>query len=293
MKKILVSSFTALLLLMVVGCSSESNGEENTDSENSEGEQTITLGVTPWTSTVPPTKVARILLEDMGYTVEETQADAGSVFVGLSRGDIDVFMDSWLPVHQVYLDKYSNDINDTAVSYADADAGLVVPTYMEDINSISDLKGKEDSFKNNLYGIEEGASVTEVIDEAIEGYGLDMKQVNSSEGGMMAEAMRKMQSEDPVVFYGWRPHTMFNKFDLKILEDDEGFFDKSSVHVITNNNLEENAPDAYEFLSNWSIPIDDVENMIVQIEEEGMDPEEVAQNWIDNNEDKVNEMLGK
>lgn len=293
MKKILLSSLATLLLLMVVGCSSDSSDGASADSKNSDEKQTITFGVTPWTSTVPPTKVARILLEDMGYKVEETQADAGSVFVGLSRGDIDVFMDSWLPVHQIYLDKYSDDITDTAVSYPEAAAGLVVPTYMEDVNKISDLKGMEDDFNNKLFGIEEGASVTRVIDEAIKGYGLDMKQINSSEGGMMAQAMRKMQNEEPVVFYGWRPHTMFNKFDLKILDDGEGFFEKSSVHVITNNKLKENAPDAYEFLSNWSIPIDDVENMIVKIEEEGMDPTKVAQDWIDNNQDKVDKMLGK
>ncbi|MFB4168315.1 glycine betaine ABC transporter substrate-binding protein [Virgibacillus sp. JSM 102003] len=296
MKKILLSSLTALLLLMVVGCSSDSSSEASADDQNTEGnetKQTITFGVTPWTSTVPPTEIARIIIEDMGYKVEETQADAGSVYVGLSRGDIDVFMDSWLPAHNVYLEKYSENISDTAVSYDNADAGWVVPKYMEDVNSIGDLKGKEDSFNNEMYAIEEGASATKIIDEAIKGYGLDMKQINSSEGGMMAQAMRKMQSKEPVVFYGWRPHTMFNKFDIKMLKDPKGFFDTASVHVITNNQLKEDAPDAYKFLSNWSIPIDDVETMIGKIEDEGMKPEKVAQNWIDNNQDKVNKMLGK
>ncbi|MEC5423647.1 glycine betaine ABC transporter substrate-binding protein [Virgibacillus sp. C22-A2] len=287
MKKILFT--TILLLTLIVGCS---QGEDSSANEEGNG-KTITFGVTPWTSTVPPTEVASLILQDMGYNVEQTQADAGSTYIGLSRGDIDVFMDAWLPVHETYLDKYGDSIVDTAVSYPEADAGWVVPTYMEDINSIADIKGKEDLFDNEMYGIEDGASVTAIIDDLIEGYELDIKQVNSSEGGMIAQAMRKMENEEPVVFYGWRPHTMFNKFDIKIIEEDQGYFETASVHVITNSELKENAPDAYEFLSNWSIPIDDVEDMIVQIDEEDMEPEEVAQNWIDNNQDKVDEMLGK
>ncbi len=291
MKKVLLGMISALFVMFVVGCS-----QQNEDSENQSGaeeQQTITLGVTPWTSTVPPTEIAQILLEDMGYNVEQTQADAGSTYIGLSRGDIDVFMDGWFPVHDVYIEKYGDSIEETAVSYTGADAGLVVPSYMEDVNSVEDLVGMEDQFNNELYGIEEGASVTGIIDDLIEGYGLDMEQVNSSEGGMLAQAMRKLENEEPVVFYGWRPHTMFNKLDIKVIEDDKGFFETATVKVITNKELQETAPDAYELLSNWSIPLDDVEEMIVKIEEEDVPAKEVAQEWIDNNQDKVNEMLGK
>ncbi|MBM7572910.1 glycine betaine ABC transporter substrate-binding protein [Aquibacillus albus] len=291
MKKVVLSIISVLFVMVIVGCSQQ---EEDTSSnpEGTDEKQTITLGVTPWTSTVPPTEVAQIILEDMGYNVEQTQADAGSTYIGLSRGDIDVFMDGWFPVHDVYIEKYSDSIEETAVSYSGADSGLVVPAYMEDVNTVQDLVGMEGEFNNELYGIEEGASATGVIDELIAGYGLDMEQVNSSEGGMLAQAMRKMQAEEPVVFYGWRPHTMFNKFDLKVLEDTKGFFEPATIKVITNKELQETAPDAYEFLSNWSIPLGDVEEMIVKIEEEEIPSNEVAQEWIDNNQDKVNAMLG-
>ncbi|UOR10960.1 glycine betaine ABC transporter substrate-binding protein [Halobacillus amylolyticus] len=293
MKKILLGITTTLLLAFIVGCSAEKEASSSEASDENGKDKTITFGVTPWTSTVPPTKIAGLILEDMGYTVEETKANVGGVFMGLSRGDLDVFMDAWLPMHQVHLDKFGDKLDDTAVSYPKAETGWVVPTYMKDINSISDLKGKEDLFNNKMYGIEEGASATKESNEIIKAYGLDMKQVNSSEGGMIAQASRMMAQEKPVVFYGWRPHTMFNKFDLKVLSNDQGFFGSSSVHVITNNKLKEKAPDAYEFLSNWSISIDEVEAMIVEIEENGKDAEKVAREWINNNQDKVNKMLGK
>ncbi|WP_221563084.1 glycine betaine ABC transporter substrate-binding protein [Alkalihalobacillus sp. TS-13] len=289
MKKIIITGLMMMsLAALIIGCSSNEKGS----GEASEG-QTITFGVTPWTSTVPPTKIAVLILEDMGYTVKETKSDVGGVFMGLSRGDVDVFMDAWLPMHQVHLDKFKDSVEDTAVSYPEAKTGWVVPTYMEDVNKISDLKGKEDAFNNEMLGIEEGASATKESDKIIKAYDLDMKQVNSSEGGMIAEATRLMAQEKPVVFYGWRPHTMFNKYDLKVLEDDKGFFGASSVHVITNKDLKEKAPEAYEFLSNWNISIDEVEKMIVEIEENGKDPEKVAREWIENNQDKVKKMKGE
>jgi len=289
MKKILLLSLLALVLAVATACSSDKG--EDTTSEGTD-QKTITFGVTPWTSTVPPTKIASLILQDMGYEVKETAADAGSVYMGLSRGDLDVFMDAWVPMHQNYLDKFEGKLESTSVSYPEAETGWTVPAYMEDINTLEDLKGREAEFDNEFYGIEAGAGATIESDEIIEAYKFDFTQVSSSEGGMLAQAQRLMEQEKPVVFYGWRPHTMFNKFDLKVLTNEKGFFETSSVEVITNSELKENAPEAYEFLSNWNISLDDVEEMIVQIEEGG-DPEEVAQEWIDNNEDKVNEMLGK
>ncbi|MFZ4452794.1 glycine betaine ABC transporter substrate-binding protein [Salibacterium aidingense] len=266
--------------------------EEAADNESAKDE-VIEIGVTPWTSTVPPTEIATIILEDMGYEVEQTQADVGGVFTGLSSGDLDVFMDGWFPMHNTYMEEYGDSLDETAVSYPEAEVGWVVPEYMEDINSLEDLKGNEDQFENEMYAIEEGAEATETSRNMVENYDLNMEVVASSEGGMMAEASRKIQQEQPVVFYGWRPHPMFNDYDLKVLEDPDNFFETSEVKVITNADFQDKAPEAYEFLSNWSIDIADVEQMIVEIEENNKDAEEVAQEWIDNNQDKVDSMTGE
>ncbi|MDQ0252861.1 glycine betaine/proline transport system substrate-binding protein [Evansella vedderi] len=293
MKKFLLGSMMAMLVAASIGCSSEeqASSEAAEESGNENGE-TITFGVTPWTSTVPPTQIVSLILQDMGYEVQETNADVGSVFMGLSRGDLDVFMDAWFPMHHVHMERYGDTLVDTAVSYPEAETGWVVPNYMEDINTVEDIIGNEHLFNNEMFGIEEGTSAQGEINEMIEELGLDITQINSSEGGMLAQAQRLMQQEEPVIFFGWRPHTMFNKFDIKVLSNDAGFFETSSVHVITNHELQDRAPDAFEFLSNWNISIDDVEELIVKIEEEGQDPEEVAREWIDNNQDKVNEMIG-
>ncbi|WP_158737135.1 glycine betaine ABC transporter substrate-binding protein [Alteribacillus sp. YIM 98480] len=291
MKKIGISILAAMSITALAACGDSEEQEASGGNEGSPGSgETINIGVTPWSSTVPPTEVAALILEDMGYEVERTEADVGGVFTGLSRGDLDVFMDGWFPMHKNYIEQFGDSIDETAVSYPEAEIGWVVPSYMEEIDSMEDLKGNEDKFDNEMYSIEEGAEATETSREMTEGYDLDMEVVASSEGGMLAEASRKIQNEEPVVFYGWRPHPMFNDYDLKVLEDPQEFFETSEVRVITNSNLQEEAPEAYEFLSNWSINIEDVEKMIVEIDENERGPEEVAQEWVDDHQDEIEEM---
>src|SRR5699024_6221349 len=164
----------------------------------------------------PPTKRAKKILEDMGYEVEETEAETGAIYTGLSTGDIDVFMDSWFPNQKQYVEEYSDDIEDVAVSYDDADSGMVVPEYMDDIEDVGDLKGKEDLIDNEMYGIDAGDPAMENMEEVIEAYDLDLELITSSEASMLSAAEDKMENEEPVVFYGWRQHSMFLDLDLML-----------------------------------------------------------------------------
>lgn len=282
MKKLLTVGLvlTLLLTLVLAGCG-------QTDEK-----PTITFGVTPWTSTVPPTYVAKLIIEDMGYKVKLQNADAGVVYAGLSKGDINVFMDSWLPdLHKNYMDQYGDKLVDTSISYKEGELGWVVPKYV-DIDSVDQIKGQEDLFDNKLYGIEEGAGMTMTSREMIDAYDLDLQYVPSGEPAMLAQVKREIASKKPVLFLGWRPHSMFATWDLKVLKDPKGYFKTSEVHVITSTDLQEKAPDVFKFLSNWSIPVGDIEQMILEIDN-GADPTERAQQWINENQDKVDAMTGK
>ncbi|OIJ18389.1 glycine/betaine ABC transporter substrate-binding protein [Anaerobacillus alkalidiazotrophicus] len=289
--KLLVFTFT--IFALIIGCGPADTAEDPQAGDQPAQDQSITFGMTPWTSTIPPTTIAMLLLEDMGYEVNQIEADAGGVYTGLSRGDIDVFMDAWLPdMHASYMEQFGDNIDSTAISYPDGELGWVTPTYVEEINSIEDIKGNEDIFDGEIYGIEEGAGMTITSREMIEEFDLDLQYVASSEGGMLAQVARQIGAERPVVFLGWRPHPMFVDYDLKVLEGQDEFFATSEVHVLTNNDFKDRIPEAYEFLSNWSIDVGDIEQMIVEIDN-GRSAEDVAREWIDNNQEKVAEMKGE
>ncbi|MCD8501569.1 MAG: glycine betaine ABC transporter substrate-binding protein [Bacillaceae bacterium] len=256
MKTLKLSIILCLTLLLAIGCGAADQQQEGGTTQD----QSITFGMTPWTSTIPPTTIAMLLLEEMGFEVNQIEADAGGVYTGLSRGDIDVFMDAWLPdMHANYMEQFGNNIEQTSISYPNGELGWVVPTYVDEVNTIDDLKGNEAMFGGEMYGIEEGAGMTFTSREMIEEFDLDLQYVASSEGGMLAQVARTIGAERPVLFVGWRPHPMFVDYELKILEGQEEFFATSEVHVLTNIDFKDRVPEAYEFLSRWSIDVGDIE----------------------------------
>lgn len=292
LKVLLIIVLSAALIL--TGCPAPDDPAPGEEVAPGEERGEIVFGVTPWSTTIPPTYIAAVLLEDMGYEVTLQDADVGLVYSALATGDIDVFMDSWLPdMHASYMAEFGDRIEQLSVSYTEGELGWVVPEYVEEVNSIEELNEHRDLFDGQIIGIDEGAGMTETSREMIDAYNLDYEYIASSEAAMLSQAATAIAQERPILFLGYRPHSMFAMWDLKFLDDPLGFWEASEVHVLGTMGLAERAPEAHQFLSNWSIPIDDLEEMILQIDEEGADPEQLAREWIEENEDLVNEMLGE
>lgn len=137
--------------------------------------ETINIGLIPWDEDIVVTALWKDLLEEQGYSVEVTEVDAGILFQGLADGDIDVFFDTWLPItHQDYWEEHGDSLEKLGKWYdGSAVLSIVVPSYMEDVNSIADLKGRADEFGGQIIGIEPGAGLMRVTkEEAIPTYGL-------------------------------------------------------------------------------------------------------------------------
>ncbi|WP_240452391.1 glycine betaine ABC transporter substrate-binding protein [Virgibacillus sp. YIM 98842] len=287
MKKVLVMITVLLLSIGLYGCGAAEE-EEGNEAENEENQELV-MGLTTWTSTIPPTEIVIDILEDMGYSIEVEEADIGVIYAGLANGEIDIYMDSWYPQQTQYLEEYSDTIEQLAPIYEDANAGMVVPEYMEDINDVADLIGKEEIVNNELIAIEDGDPAMDELQELIDAYELDVELISSSEGAMLAAAKAGTDDNEPILLYGWEPHSMFNDMDLKILTNEEHpeFFNGSSVHPVVNKDVKEKAPEAYELLEDWTVSIADMEEMITKVDN-GEDAEEIAQQWLDNNPEWLN-----
>jgi len=105
------------------------------------GKKTITIGYINWDEDVATTYMWQKVLEAKGYTVKVTQiSDAGPVYIGLDKGDIDLFLDSWLPAtHKTYWDKYGDNLTKITKWYDSAPLTIAVPKYMK-IDSLAQLK---------------------------------------------------------------------------------------------------------------------------------------------------------
>lgn len=284
-----------IFLLFITACSNE-NGEENaTDESNSDGEEkTITFGQTGWSSTEVPTEIAKQILEEAGYEVEVSLLDQPIIFEGLAEQEVDFFMDAWLPYTEAALwDEYEDVLIKVAESYTDAPLGWAVPSYVEE-DSIEDIKNNPEKFDGTVYTIGAGAGIVDISEEVLTDYGLDMYELAySSEGAMLGELDASIGREEPVIVTGWRPHSMFIQYDLKFLEEPNENFKFDNIYVLSYQGIEETHPEAYDILSNWSIEVDDLEQMMYAYEVDDIPFEESAENWIEENRDQVDDMLGK
>ena len=141
-----------------------------------------------------------------------------------------------------------------------------------------------------ITGIEAGAGVFKASENAIEEYGLEGWEVQASSSGAMATALGEaIENEEPIIVTGWSPHWKFAKYDLKYLDDPKGVFgDAETINTMVREGLESDMPEAYQVLDNFYWTPEDIESVMLKISE-GADPRDAAQEWIDENEDKVAE----
>ncbi|WP_153461701.1 MULTISPECIES: glycine betaine ABC transporter substrate-binding protein [Sediminibacillus] len=302
MKKLVIIAILVGLIALTACGQSDETENQSSDSENANSsnenvaEETITFGMPSWTSTEAPTAIATQILEEAGYNVETSLLTQPVIWQGIQDQEIDFFMDAWLPYTEKELwNEYKEDLQKVATSYESAPLGWVVPSYVEE-ETIDDLAGKADKFDNEIVTIGAGAGIVEISKEVMndKNYNLDgYELVPSSESAMMGVIDSKTKNKEPFVITGWRPHSMFAKYDLKFLEDTQEHFQYDNVYVLSYKGLEEKHPRAYEIMSKWSIDVADLEEMMLAYEKEDTSFEDSAAEWIEEHRDQVDKMLAE
>lgn len=274
--------FISLIALAACGNSGDGNNED----------KTIIIGHAPYDYELPDIEVTKILADELGYTVEVLEGDVGFMFASLDTGDIDIWPGVWLPsIHKTYQEQYEDKYELGSAIYEDAPIGWAVPKYVE-IDSIDEMKGNEDIFNGKVTGLEPGAGMMLVSEQIIEAYDLDLELVSGSTAAMLAEAEYAVSQNEPIVILGWRPHTMIAKYDLKILEETKGYWEQDSQLWGINKDFANKAPEIYNLVKNFKMSIEDHEDFLVHTEDGG-DPAEWAQQWIEEHRTEIDGWLDK
>lgn len=102
----------------------------------------IKLAYVAWDSEIASTNVVRsVLANKLGYKPDMLQVEIGPMWAGIAGGDADAMVAAWLPTtSKDYYDKYKGRFEDLGPNLSGTKLGLVVPEYMEDVQSIEDLK---------------------------------------------------------------------------------------------------------------------------------------------------------
>ena len=286
-KKLAVILCSVLLTTLVLtGCGKDSANK---------GKGSIKLGYVNWAEGVAMTNLAKVALEEkMGYDVDLTMGEPGMIFTSIADGNLDAFLDTWLPItHHDYVTKYKDKIEDLGYNYENARIGLVVPKYSS-VNSIEDLNKVKDKLNGKIVGIDAGAGIMGATEKAIKDYNLDYELLEGSGPTMTTMLKEAIDKKEEIVVTGWKPHWKFARWDLKFLEDPKKSYGESeNIHTYARKGFKEDMPQVAEFFKNFKLDDNQLGTLMGDIADSDKDPEEVAKEWMNKNEELVNSWIPK
>ncbi len=282
------------------------------------GDETIVIAVNPWVGAEANANVAKVVMEqEMGCTVELQEINESAQFPAMADGDVDATLEVWPSGHAKDREDYidgTGEVVDGGELGIIGNIGWFTPSYVVEQNpdyaTWEGFKDDADIFSTAETGDKGrflGADTTySIFDEAIiTSLGLDLEVVYSgSETASLAALDKAVQDQEPILMYWWTPQWANAKYDLVevelppfdeeceqiALEDPdvaEGYdcdYAEDVLYKAFSAELETKDPATFEFLSNFQWTADDQNEVALAIEE-GTDPEEAAQAWLDQNEE--------
>ncbi|QSO51911.1 glycine betaine ABC transporter substrate-binding protein [Alicyclobacillus curvatus] len=296
-----VLSGAAMLSLLLAGCGStntaSSSGGNDTSNQTgaapSTGSKNVTIGYVDWSEDVATSYLWKDLLTQKGYHVTLTSmSDAGPLFAGLSKGGLDVFLDTWLPTtHKHYMQQFGSNLVDLGKWYAGGTKiGFVVPKYVYDsgIHSIADLNAHASEFGNQIVGIDPGAGEMAAAKKVVQDYGLNLNLTASSSAAMLTVLQKDYAAKKPVVVTLWSPHWAFTKYQLKYLSDPKGDFGSAGwIQTEANKTWAGANPTVAGWLKNFKLSPQQLGSLELDINNASSKNAGV-QKWIQDNQSLVN-----
>ncbi|MEU6808692.1 ABC transporter permease/substrate binding protein [Streptomyces sp. NPDC046831] len=277
------------------GSAAEAGGS-GSGARPAEAERALNVAWFPWDEDIAVTHLWKRVLERRGYRLNLKQMDVGPVYTGLASGDIDVNFDAWLPYAQKnYWDRNKDRIRDLGTWYRPTSLEIAVPSYVKDVKSLEDLKGKSALFDGRIIGIEPGTGEMNLLkDKVLPGYGLDEEYevVDGSTPAMLAELKRAYAQRKPVAVVLWSPHWAYSEYDLTKLADGRKLFGEgNTIRTVSSLKFPEQYPRLTEWIKNFRMSEDELGSLESEINKRGQGHEEEAVDaWLKRHPDMIGRM---
>ncbi|MGH8197286.1 MAG: choline ABC transporter permease subunit [Steroidobacteraceae bacterium] len=248
-----------------------------------------------WTDVTATTGLASHLVRRLGYEPQVTVLSVPVTFASLKNRDIDVFLGNWMPAMAADIRPYLADgsVEVVGANLTGAKYTLAVPAYLHEagLRDFSEIQRFAAELKHEIYGIEPGNDGNRLVLGLIKTnqFGLgDFKLVESSEQGMLAQVERAIAAQRPIVFFGWEPHPMNTRFDMRYLSGGDTSFgpDFGGATVFTNvraGYLQE-CPNVGRLLRNLRFTLRGESEVMAGILDRKLPPEAAAAEWLEANQ---------
>jgi len=287
--------FAAVAAALALGLSACGSGSSGATADNGDKKDLSIAVFNGWDEGVAASELWKAILDEKGYNVKLDYADAAPVYAGLSTGDYDVSLDTWLPVtHKSYIEKYGDKLVDMGVWNDEAKLTIAVNKDAP-IDSLDELAANADKFSNKIIGIEPGAGLTEVTtNEVIPAYGLDkMEYITSSTPAMLSELKTATSKGENVVVTLWRPHWAYDAFPVKDLKDPKGTLGEAEdIHSFSRVDFDKDYPTLDGWLKNFTMESEklfSLENAMFNGEKTN-DYGPIVKKWIGENQEYVDSL---
>ncbi|WP_192036862.1 glycine betaine ABC transporter substrate-binding protein [Halomonas sp. YLGW01] len=255
---------------------------------------TLRLGIGEWATGQASTYVLKAVLEDAGHEVDVRSVSLAAIWQGLSVGELDAFTGAWLPITQAgYYEGTADRIEDLGPNLTDARVGLAVPSYAE-ATSIADLADAGETFGQRIHGIDPGAGIMALTEQAMEAYGIaDWQLVAGSDAAMSQTLKTAMSRKEPIVVTAWAPHPVFSDRALRYLDDPQGIYSRDEqIHTVTRQGLAEEKPAITAILDRFQWTLEDMQDLMAANQANG-EYEVNARAWVNSHPDLVSSWLGQ
>jgi glycine betaine/proline transport system substrate-binding protein len=282
------------------------------------GTQTVVFADNNYESIQVHNRIAAFILENGygGISAEYIPGDTIPLINGLAAGDIDVYMESWHENFQEVYDEFTNsgEIVNIGRNMPPAPQGWYVPRYMVEgdpdrgieatapnLTSVSDLpeywelfRDPENPDRGRIIVGPPGWAATEMSQEIMEENGLyeTYSDVLPGSGTALVASMTSAYERgNPWVGYHWEPTAIIGRLDMVMLEGSE--FPPTSVDILLNNEFAEANPEIVAFLERYETSLAENNEMLAQMEDEGLDFQETAEFFLREYEDSWTEWVSQ
>ena len=248
----------------------------------------VTFSDVGWTDITATTAATTLVLEALGYETETKVLAVPVTYTGLAEGDIDVFLGNWMPTMEADIAPYrdaktvdtiAENLKGTKYTLATNAAGAALG-----IKDFKDLAAHSDALDGKIYGIEPGNDGNRLISDRITANDFGMggfELIESSEQGMLSQAVGLDGEGKPVVFLGWAPHPMNSAMALTYLTGGEAWFGvEGSVFTNTRAGYVAECPNQGKLLTNLTFTLAMENEIMAAILNDGADPRDAAKAWL-------------
>lgn len=263
---------------------------------------TVRLSDPGWTDITATNGVATAVLTGLGYKPNVATLSVPVGYEALKKGDTDVFLGNWMPAQQKFRDDLdASGVTEVLVQNLEgAKFTLAVTDAAKDLNvkDFADLDAHKGAFQGKIYGIEPGAPANQSIAKMIaeDKFGLgDWELVESGEQAMLAQVARNDGAGTPSVFLAWAPHPMNVNLKITYLSGgDEEFgpnFGGATVHTVARKEWVAACPNVAKLFRQMVFTVDQENQLMGKILDEGADATDAAKDWIKANPDAAKAWL--